>query len=435
MISSTTITSQARELAARISHLRRHSVVRNTLWLYLVQFSGYLLPMITLPYLSRVLSVEKFGLIAYAQSLMWNFTTLTEYGFNITATREVSINRERPEALARVFSKILVAKGLLTLIGFLALTAMIAFVPRFRQDGTLFLISFLSVVGYWLFPVWLYQGLEMMKQVAVRDFLAKLASLLLLLGIVRGDEQYLWAAAAPAAGLVVAGVIGLIWVPILTSARFVRPTWAEVWEALLTGWPPFLTTAANSLSYTLNVVLLGAKGYTREIGFFNAAFRICSVPRGLIAPLSTSLYSHLSYKASSEETSIQFVKKNRNLLSLPFLAMSLGMMAVGPWLIPIVLGRKYQPAIPAFEILALGVFVLALSHVYSTYYMLPCGHDKAWARIVLIALALNTLLLWPLLWVTSASVALSLTLTSVDATATAGYWMFFRKRVRALGLQ
>ena len=424
--------SRVRQFATRLFGLRGHAVVHNTLWLSLVQFSGYLLPMVTLPYLSRVLSVEKFGSIAYAQSFVWNFTVLTEYGFNITATREVAVNRGKPAELSRIFSSVLAAKGILMLAGLAILLGIVRIVPRFRPDLQMFLASFVSVIGYWLFPTWLFQGLELMKHVAVRDFLSKAASLILLFGLVHGDRDYIWAAGAPAAGLALAGLVGLIAVPFLTPVRPKWPRWTDVWDKLKTGWPPFLTNAASSLSYSTNVVLLGSLGYAAQIGLFNASFRICSLPRGFIAPLATSLYSHLSHRGRSEEETIAFVRRNAKLLSLPFLAMSLAMMIVGPFIIPWVLGRKYGAAIPAFEVLAFGVFVLALSHVYSTYYMLPCGYDKAWARIILISLALNMLLLWALLPLMPASVALAVTLTAIDLTATIGYWRFFRRRSREL---
>src|SRR3954466_3216782 len=90
-----------------ITWLKAHrGFLENALWLYLVQFSSYLLPFLTLPYLSRVLSVEHFGQIAWAQTMVFNFVTLTEYGFNLIATRDVAVNRFDPDKLDRIFSSV-----------------------------------------------------------------------------------------------------------------------------------------------------------------------------------------------------------------------------------------------------------------------------------------------------------------------------------------
>lgn len=161
--------------------LGRHPVLRNTLWLYVVTIGGYALPLLTLPYLARVLSLEVFGLVAYAQSLVWNCITLTDYGFNLTATREVAMYRDNTERLSRLLSAVITAKALLTGLGFLLYAGVVLWMDNTRAHWPLFLVSFLSVLGYWLFPLWLYQGLENMKQIAVRDFLAKLLGLIALL--------------------------------------------------------------------------------------------------------------------------------------------------------------------------------------------------------------------------------------------------------------
>src|SRR5205085_7415588 len=94
----------------RIHELLRHPVVRNALFLYGVQFSSYVFPLLTLPYLSRVLNPDRFGLVAFAQSFVWYFVTLTEYGFNLTATRRVAVERDNPEAVTLTFNSTLAAK-------------------------------------------------------------------------------------------------------------------------------------------------------------------------------------------------------------------------------------------------------------------------------------------------------------------------------------
>ncbi len=78
----------------RFGQLLGHRVVRNAGLMYLVQISGYLFPLLMLPYLARVLSKEKFGLIAFAQMFIFYFVILTDYGFNLTATRDVAVARQ-----------------------------------------------------------------------------------------------------------------------------------------------------------------------------------------------------------------------------------------------------------------------------------------------------------------------------------------------------
>lgn len=422
-----------RALIQRLTALRGHTVVHNVMWLYLVQFSGYLIPLLTLPYLSRVLSVEKFGLIAYAQSIVWNFVILTEYGFNLTATRAISVNRDRPEALIRTFSAVMAAKTLLTAAGVLILMALVFVMKDFRSYWPLFLISFLSVVGYLLFPLWLYQGLEMMKQVAIRDFLAKLISFVALFTLVRNDGDYLWAAFAQSSGLLLAGLVGLAGATRLTGVRFGWPTWKEVTGELQTAWAPFLSTAAGAIAYAASVFLVGWRSSPVEIGYFNAAARLASLPRSFITPITTALFSNLSRRAAASEVeAIRFVERNGKLFITPFFFMSLLLAAVTPWLVPAYLGAKYTPTIGPLLILSWGPFLSACAHIYSTYYMLPCGYDKIWSRIMLINAILSVVSVLPLLSVTRGAMALAISLTVMELTTMIGYRRFYMRQKKRL---
>jgi len=412
-----------------MKELRGHTVVQNALWLYAVQFSGYLLPLVTLPYLSRVLTVEHFGLIAFAQSITWNFVTLTEYGFNLTATRDVAARRDDPEGISQTFNAVMAAKTMLAAVGFGILVVVLTTVPRLRPHWVLFTVCYLSVVGYLLFPVWLFQGMQKMKHIAIRDFIAKAISVVILFAIVRTDGDYVLAAAAQSGGLFLAGIIGLASVPFTFRVRFFWPGWRAVWNALLTGWPAFLSNAAGALMLSTNMSILGAKAGTAEIGYVNAAYRIVSVPRAIVGPISTAVFSHVSHSAArSEAAAIRFVRRYGWWLSLPFLLMTIMLVVLAAPIVTIVLGAKYAPARLPLQILALSPFLLAFSNVYSTYYMLACGHDKAWLRIMLVSILVDLAVLGPMVFLARGSVALAIAAISAEVFSTLAYRRFFLKQ-------
>src|SRR4051794_7583583 len=222
----------------------RHRLVKNTAALLVVQMSTYAAPLLVLPYLSRVLTTDHFGLVAYATAFNWYFITLVEYGFNLTATRQISIHCDNPKKLSQIFSSVMAAKAALTVLGFVIMLGVVLATPKLRPNLVLFCLSYLATLGDLLFPLWLFQGLQKMGNLLWRDLGSRTVALILIFVFVRRDSDYLWAMGFQAGSTVLAGAVGLITVPFLTPVRFVAPSIPEVLVALREGWPVFLSMAS-----------------------------------------------------------------------------------------------------------------------------------------------------------------------------------------------
>lgn len=420
----------------KIPLLRRlagHVTVRNALMLYGVQLGTYVFPLITLPYLSRVLSPEKFGLIGFALSFIWYFNTLTEYGFNLTATRRIAIAKGDPRQISDIFNAVMAAKTLLTVAGFVIMMIAVFATPKLRANWPLFPISFLTVIGGLLFPTWLYQGVEKMGHVAARDFMAKSIATVLIFVLVRRESDYLLAATIQPLATVIAGAVSLVMAPRVCGVRFAMPTWRATYDMFREGWPVFLSMAALSLNASTNIVVLGFVATAAQVGYYMASFRLIVALRMLVMPISTALYPHVSrMAATAEESAMRFVRKYALLIAVPFIAGSLLLMVVAPLVVHILFGPKYGPTVLLMRIMAPSPALLALSHTYSTYYMLAFGYDKQWSRIIFQGTALNYILMACLLWWMNPTVAIAVIGTAVDVFSVAAAYWFYRRNTRAV---
>ena len=410
------------------SKLLRHRLVRNTAALFSVQISSYFAPLLVLPYLSRVLSTEHFGLIAFATSFNWYFLTLVEYGFNLTATRRIAIHSDDRAKVSQIFSSVMAAKTFLTVIGFVLMVSIVLVTPKLRPNLFLFCISYLAVIGDLLFPLWLFQGLQKIENLVWRDLCAKFLSLILIFAFVHHDGDYLWAAGFQAGSMAIAGVVGLITVPFLTPVRLAMPSAREAITALREGWPVFLSMAAMYLTASTNIFVLGLRSGPTDVAFYTAPGRLVVALRALVSPLVTALYPHISHMAFvSRENAIAFLRKYSPMLLAPFFAGSLILFAGAAPIMRILYGTKYMLAMPLLRIMAFSPALSAFQHIYCTFFMLAFGYEKEWSRVVLWGSVLNFVVLIPLMYIIWPPAAVSIAVTIVDLFVAALPYTFYRK--------
>lgn len=150
------------------------TILNNFFSLPVIQGTNFILPLVVLPCLIKAIGLEKFGLVAFAQAFMSYFIIFTDYGFNLTATREIAINKDDKAKLSSIINNTLLTKIILCLLSFLILLLIISFSPYFCQYSSLYYWSFFLVVGQVLIPAWFFQGIEQMKYLTYLNLVAKI---------------------------------------------------------------------------------------------------------------------------------------------------------------------------------------------------------------------------------------------------------------------
>ena len=418
-----------------MKRLLRSTVARNALALYGIQAAQYILPWFTYPYLTRVLHPANWGRIIIAQAFIQFFVVITEYGFNLTATQAVAIHRDDIPRLSRILTSVTAAKTLLMLASLAAMLAIVWSAPSLRGELPLFGITFLSVVGNVLFPVWLFQGLEQMQFITFREILARLLGLLPTFLLVRHESDILWAAAVQSGSVAFAGLIGLFSLPRVTKARFVRVTPGEVLDTFRDGWHVFLSTAAITIYTRGNTFILGLIAPPAAAGFYGSAQRLVDSAKALVFPLSTAIFPHVTRMAHEDPpAAFAFLRRHTARLMLPFVGLSLALLAGAPLLIHILNGSQYRPAVPLLMIMSPIPAIVAAGTVYATYYMLGLGYKKQWSNLIIQAGAVNFLVLIPLIFLMKPEVAMSITAVATELYVLLGAWRFYWKTHRGGGL-
>lgn len=364
-----------------------------------VQAAKYILPLLTMPYLVRVLGPAKFGLIAFSQAFIQYFTMLTDYGFSFSATREVSLNRDDMEKVSEIFSSVMLIKTALMLLGFGVVCIVVFSVDMFRGDGPIYLLTFGMVLGNMLFPVWLFQGLEKMKHAATLDIILKILFTASIFLFIRKADDYIYVPLINSAGGVLVGFVSLWIIFKKLGVRLKTPSRESVVRELREGWMTFLSTIPVSLYTATNTFLLGIFTNNTIVGYYSAGEKIVrAVQFGLLAPLSQTIYPHISRLAEqSREDGLRFIRKMVRLIWVPALVASLGLFIFAPWLGVLVLGGQFKESIPVIRILAFQPFIAGMTTVYAHFFLLGFGHSRLLPRIIITAGVLS--LFWIFLFV------------------------------------
>lgn len=371
----------------------RSKIATNVFALTTLQLVNLLLPLITLPYLLRVLGPEQFGRLALSQALLAYAVVLTEFGFNLSATQKIAHLRGQPVTIANEFWSIQAAKLLLAGVALALITALVVVVPQFREVWPVILATSPVVLGAVLFPQWLFQGLERMGLVTICALCARTVAIPLLFWLIN-DPGHVWLAALiQSAATVLAGAIA--WGIILHDRLIVwsRPSWGDIKRVCGEGWHVFLSTAAISLYTATAPVLLGMLTNPVQVGLFSAADKIRVAVQSMIAPLGTAVFPRVSALMSENRAQgLQLVRVVLLLQGAAALLASLALWFGAPFIVAVLMGDGFAATVPILRLMAALPFIIGLSNVLGIQTMLTLGMKQIFTRIVLVSGIMNIIL-------------------------------------------
>jgi polysaccharide transporter, PST family len=370
----------------------------NILSLYAVQGLNYLLPLLVLPYLLRVLGPGSYGSIAFAQSLMSYAVMLTDYGFNLSSARAVSLARDEPEELARIFWSTMAAKLLLLAASVAVLTPVVALVPEFARQWRVFAVCGLAVVGSVAFPQWYFQGLERMRAVAAIQALAKLAALIATFVFVHSSADQVAAAAILSMPMLLAAILCAAAIKSIAPLRFVLPGVREIGAALAGSWHLFVSIAAGMLYLNTNSLLLGLMSGPYSVALYTLANKVALTVFNFLGPVVQATFPRASvvFGSPGRPEARRFVLRLAAVLVPVAFVSSLLLVVFAPEIVRVAAGTDYAAAIAVLRIMGVLPLLLTVATLLAQIIMINAGLSRALSRVYLLVGVLNLAIL-PLL--------------------------------------
>lgn len=361
-------------------------ILENMISLTGLQFASYILPLITLPYLTLVLGPEKFGLTQYAISLITYFQFFTDYGFNLSATRELAICRDDNQKISQIFSSVMFIKLCLCILSFIILLLIVMFIPKFNEDSYVYILTFGMVIGYMLFPTWLFQGLEYMRYTSILNIIGKIVFTVLIFIFIHDTTDYMLVPLINSLGYILVGILGIYIALTKFNIKITIPSIRDIKYHLREGWYVFISTIAINMYTTTNTFLLGLLTNNTLVGYYSIAEKIILAVTGLLNPISQALYPFISrtVKTDDKTRSIEFIRKITKIMTLVGIVLSAGLFIFAKPIILLLFGQSYVNSVIILQIISIVPLAVSLSTVFGVETMLTFNYKKAFTSIVMI---------------------------------------------------
>jgi PST family polysaccharide transporter len=361
----------------------RKLVFKNIFFLGLMQGANYILPFITIPYLVRTIGIENYGLVAFAQSFAAYFVIFTDYGFSLSATKLISINRDNSQKISEIFSSVLFVKLAFVIFSVILSTVIIFSFKKFYSEYEIFYFSLLLLIGQMLFPVWLFQGLEKMKYITFINILIKLFFTLCIFIFIRQEKDYLYVPLINSLGFLVGGLVAFYIAIKQFNIKF-SFNLANIKNQLIDGWHLFLAILSTNIYRNANTFFLGLVSTNTAVGYYALASKIIISLQALMSPIGQSLYPHLSkkYHTISRKNAIKNLFSIAKYYGLVLFVIVFLVFVFSNFIIKIIAAKPMIEAVIDMRVLSFVIFFGSFNYLFGTIGLINLNFERYFTKCI-----------------------------------------------------
>lgn len=363
----------------------------------LLTASSFIFPLITYPYVSRILGPENIGKVSFAASVVYYFAMFAQLGiptYGISACARV---RDDKKKLSQTVQEIMLINGAMTVIVYAVFAAALFTVPRLSAEKPLLLITGLTVLFNTIGVEWLYKALEQYSYITTVSILFKIVSVAAMFAFVHSPEDYVIYGGISIIASTGSSLMNFIRLRRFVSLRSVGEY--NIKRHLKAIWVFFAMSIATTVYTNLDTVMLGFIKNDIDVGYYTTAVKVKNILCSLVTSLGTVLLPRMSCMAAEKKWDEFYavVKKALNFVFILALPLSVFFIIFARESIILLSGGEFLPSVVPMRIITPTVILIGITNVLGIQVLVPLGKEKCvlYSEIAgaVINLAANALLI------------------------------------------
>lgn len=323
--------------------MKKNKTLGNTIMLYIMTFAKMLFPLITLPYLTRVLSIDGYAVVSYVKSAMVYMQIIIDFGFLLSATKDIVIAGDNKKAVSKILGETLQAKLILAILAFIIIIVTCFIIPILRENLIYTVLAFISIAITILLPDFLFRGIEKMQAITIRFIIMRGIATALTFVVIKNDNQLLLIPVLDIIGTIAA----IIWTWSEIFKLGYKPIWSE-WKralgSLRKSFVYFLSDASTTVFGALNTLLVGIYLTKTDVAYWSVVMQLIAAVQAMYSPINNGIYPHMV-----RERNIKLPLKILTYMMPLILCGTIFAFVTGEWWLVLISGEKYRGAVTVFR--------------------------------------------------------------------------------------
>ena len=377
----------------------KKQLTNNIFFLTVVQIATYVLPLISVPVISRIIGPSKYGIINFGAAYVVYFNLLVSYSFDFSATRKISRDPDNEETRNVVFSEVFYTQCLLFIVATAIFIILLFLIPEIKAIKTVIIFSFFICIATLFTQNWLFQAMQDLSKVALFNLISRLLFTIAILIVVREKKDYIWQPFLIGIIQIVVSIWSFVWAYKKYKIKFRRTPLVKFFQVLCQERIIFFSLVFVNVYTYSNIVILGLYQNSEQVGYYTSAQRLIAIAQSVLTmPLAQAFYPYTGKAfGESRDRGLKVIQK-----LIPFILFYLGLVTIvmfilGPFAIRLFYGQKFEAAIPAFQILAITPLLFALNNVLGVQVMINLAMDRQFFKIsayaAILSIGVNLLLI------------------------------------------